>query len=46
MTSTPVISFADEPLREQAGAPDSKQVLEGAPQNRTKLFFESSDGDS
>lgn len=45
MTSLPIISFDDAPSREQAGAPDPKQVVKGAPQNNTKLFFESAGGD-
>ncbi|CAM5302901.1 putative cupin superfamily protein [Aquamicrobium terrae] len=45
MTDTPVISFAGAPLKDQAGAPDPKQVVEGNPQNRTKLFFASADGE-
>lgn len=44
MMSPFVISFSGTPLRDQAGAPDPKQVVEGDPKNRTKTFFVSSDG--
>ncbi|RUM99537.1 DUF861 domain-containing protein [Pseudaminobacter arsenicus] len=44
MTAVSVISFADEPLRVQDGAPDPAQVLKGSPQNTTRLFFANGEG--